>query len=126
MIIQKDNSYNIEAIRLSVKYVGSFVLYLQLSNLFSRKRGIIMDKNYELFIKQLINGIHDITDISLENIKFVKGNEDRLNIILAEHDGVYEACSVYVEELYVAYQNGIRLNTIVGYICSDVLHAKKQ
>ena len=85
-----------------------------------------MDKNYELFIKQLINGIHDITDISLENIKFVKGNEDRLNIILAEHDGVYEACSVYVEELYVAYQNGIRLNTIVGYICSDVLHAKKQ
>lgn len=55
-----------------------------------------MDKNYELFIKQLINGIHDITNISLENIKFVKGNEDRLNIILAEHDGIYEACSVHV------------------------------
>lgn len=83
-----------------------------------------MDKNYELFIKQLINGIHDITNISLENIKFVKGNEDRLNIILAEHDGIYEACSVHVDELYTAYQNGIRLNTIVDYICSDVLHAK--
>lgn len=31
---------------------------------------------------------------------------------------------MHVEELYVAYQNGIRLNTIVDYICSDVLHAK--
>lgn len=124
MIIQKDNSYNIEAIRLSVKYVGSFVLYLQLSNLFSRKRGIIIDKNYELFIKQLTNGIHDITDIPLENIKFVKGDEDRLNIIFAEYDDAYEACSVHVEELYVAYQNGIRLNSIVDYICGDVLHAK--
>lgn len=83
-----------------------------------------MDKNYELFIEQLINGIHDITNISLENIKFVKGNEDRLNIILAEHDGVYEACSVHVDELYTAYQDGAKLNAIVNYISNDVLHAK--
>lgn len=83
-----------------------------------------MDKNYELFIEQLINGIHDITNISLENIKFVKGNEDRLNIILAEHDGVYEACSMHVDELYTAYQDGAKLNAIVNYISNDVLHAK--
>lgn len=83
-----------------------------------------MNKNYELFIEQLINGIHDITNISLENIKFVKGNEDRLNIILAEHDGVYEACSGHVDELYTAYQDGAKLNAIVNYISNDVLHAK--
>lgn len=53
-----------------------------------------------------------------------KDGGDLLNIIFAEHDDAYEVCSVHVEELYVAYQNGIRLNTIVDYICSDVLHAK--
>lgn len=42
-----------------------------------------MDKNYELFIKQLINGIHDITDIPLENIKFTNKEGDRLNITFA-------------------------------------------
>lgn len=83
-----------------------------------------MDKNYELFIEQLTNGIHNITDIPLENIKFTNKEGDRLNITFAEHDDAYEVCSVHVEELYVAYQNGIRLNTIVDYICSDVLHAK--
>lgn len=84
-----------------------------------------MDKNYELFIGQLTNTIYKTTDIPLENIKFVKKDGgDLLNIIFAEHDDAYEVCSVHVEELYVAYQNGIRLNTIVDYICSDVLHAK--
>lgn len=84
-----------------------------------------MDKNYELFIGQLTNIIYETTDIPLENIKFVKKDGgDLLNIIFAEHDDAYEVCSVHVEELYVAYQNGIRLNTIVDYICSDVLHAK--
>ena len=84
-----------------------------------------MDKNYELFIGQLTNTIYETTDIPLENIKFVKKDGgDLLNIIFAEHDDAYEVCSVHVEELYVAYQNGIRLNTIVDYICSDVLHTK--
>ena len=35
-----------------------------------------MDKNYELFIKQLTNGIHNITDIPLENIKFTNKEGD--------------------------------------------------
>lgn len=84
-----------------------------------------MDKNYELFIGQLTNTIYETTDIPLENIRFVKKDGgDLLNIIFAEHDDAYEVCSVHIEELYVAYQNGIRLNTIVDYICSDVLHAK--
>lgn len=84
-----------------------------------------MDKNYELFIKQLINGIHDITDISLENIKFVKKDGgDLLNIIFAEHDDAYEVCSVHVEELYTEYQDGVKLNVIVNNISNDVLHAK--
>lgn len=83
-----------------------------------------MDKNYELFIEQLTNGIHNITDIPLENIKFVKGNEDRLNIILAEHDGTYDACSVHVDELYTEYQDGVKLNIIINNISNDVLHAK--
>lgn len=100
-------------------YIYNFPTY------FPRKRGITIDKNYELFIGQLTNTIYETTDIPLENIKFVKKDGgDLLNIIFAEHDDAYEVCSVHVEELYVAYQNGIRLNTIVDYICSDVLHAK--
>ena len=55
-----------------------------------------MDKNYELFIEQLTNAIHETTDIPLENIKFVKGDEDRLNIIFAEHDDAYEVCSIHL------------------------------
>lgn len=83
-----------------------------------------MDKNYELFIEQLINGIHNITDIPFENIKFVKGDEDRLNIIFAEHEDAYEIYSVHVDELYTAYQEGAKLNAIVNYIGNDVLHTK--
>lgn len=83
-----------------------------------------MDKNYELFIEQLTNGIHDITDIPLENIKFTNKEGDRLNITFAEHDDAYEVCSVHVDELYTAYQDGAKLNAIVNYISNDVLHAK--
>lgn len=84
-----------------------------------------MDKNYELFIKQLTNAIYETIDIPLENIKFVKKDGgDLLNIIFAEHDNAYEVCSVHVEELYVAYQNGAKLNAIINYISNDVLHAK--
>lgn len=83
-----------------------------------------MDKNYELFIEQLTNGIHDITDIPLENIKFTNKEGDRLNITFAEHDDTYEVCSVHVDELYTAYQDGAKLNAIINYISNDVLHAK--
>ena len=83
-----------------------------------------MDKNYELFIKQLINGIHNITDIPLENIKFTNKEGDRLNITFAEHDDAYEVCSVRVDEVYKAYHEGAKLNAIVNYISNDVLHAK--
>lgn len=84
-----------------------------------------MDKNYELFIKQLTNAIYETIDIPLENIKFVKKDGgDLLNIIFAEHDNAYEVYSVHVEELYVAYQNGAKLNAIINYISNDVLHAK--
>lgn len=83
-----------------------------------------MDKNYELFIKQLINGIHDITDIPLENIKFTNKEGDRLNITFAEHDDAYEVCSVHVDEVYKAYREGAKLNAIINYFSNDVLHAK--
>ena len=83
-----------------------------------------MDKNYELFIKQLMNGIHDITDIPLENIKFTNKEGDRLNITFAEHDDAYEVCSVHVDEVYKAYHEGAKLNAIINYISNDVLHAK--
>ena len=83
-----------------------------------------MDKNYELFIEQLTNGIHNITDIPLENIKFTNKEGDRLNITFAEHDDAYEVCSVRVDEVYKAYHEGAKLNTIVNYISNDVLHAK--
>lgn len=83
-----------------------------------------MDKNYELFIKQLTNGIHNITDIPLENIKFTNKEGDRLNITFAEHDDAYEVCSVRVDEVYKAYHEGAKLNAIVNYISNDVLHAK--
>lgn len=83
-----------------------------------------MDKNYELFIEQLTNGIHNITDIPLENIKFTNKEGDRLNITFAEHDDAYEFCSVHVDELYTAYQDGTKLLAIINYISNDVLHAK--
>ena len=83
-----------------------------------------MDKNYELFIEQLTNGIHDITDIPLENSKFTNKEGDRLNITFAEHDDTYEVYSVHVDELYTAYQDGAKLNAIINYISNDVLHAK--
>lgn len=83
-----------------------------------------MDKNYELFIKELMNGIHDITDIPLENIKFTNKEGDRLNITFAEHDDAYEVCSVHVDEVYKAYHEGAKLNAIINYISNDVLHAK--
>lgn len=50
-------------------YIYNFPTY------FPRKRGITMDKNYELFIGQLTNTIYETTDIPLENIKFVKKME---------------------------------------------------
>lgn len=80
-----------------------------------------MDKNYELFIEQLTNGIHNFADIPLENIEFTNKEGDRLNITFAEHD---EVCSVHVDELYTAYQDGAKLNAIINYISNDVLHAK--
>lgn len=83
-----------------------------------------MDKNYELFIEQLTNGIHNITDIPLENIKFTNKEGDRLNITFAEHDDAYEVCSVRVDEVYKAYHEGAKLNAIVNYISNDMLHAK--
>ena len=83
-----------------------------------------MDKNYELFIEQLTNGIHNFTDIPLENIKFTNKEGNRLNITFAEHDDAYEISSVHVDELYTAYQEGAKLNAIINYISNDVLHAK--
>lgn len=83
-----------------------------------------MDKNYELFIEQLTNGIHNFADIPLENIEFTNMEGDRLNITFAEHDDADEVCSVHVDELYTAYQDGAKLNAIINYISNDVLHAK--
>lgn len=83
-----------------------------------------MDKNYELFIEQLTNGIHKFADIPLENIEFTNKEGDRLNITFAEHYDAYEVCSVHVDELYTAYQDGAKLNAIINYISNDVLHAK--
>lgn len=83
-----------------------------------------MDKNYELFIEQLTNGIHNFADIPLENIEFTNKEGDRLNITFAEHDNADEVCSVHVDELYTAYQDGAKLNAIINYISNDVLHAK--
>lgn len=83
-----------------------------------------MDKNYELFIEQLTNGIHNFADIPLENIEFTNKEGYRLNITFAEHDDADEVCSVHVDELYTAYQDGAKLNAIINYISNDVLHAK--
>lgn len=83
-----------------------------------------MDKNYELFIEQLTNGIHNFADIPLENIEFTNKEGDRLNITFAEYDDADEVCSVHVDELYTAYQDGAKLNAIINYISNDVLHAK--
>ena len=71
-----------------------------------------MDKNYELFIEQLTNGIHNFADIPLENIEFTNKEGDRLNITFAEHDDAYEVCSVHVDELYTAYQDGLNLTLL--------------
>lgn len=85
-----------------------------------------MDKNYELFIEQLTNAIHETTDIPLGNIKFVKKDGgDRLNIIFAEHDDAYEVCSIHVSELFAEYQNDANsFGAIVNYFCNDIVNAK--
>ena len=84
-----------------------------------------MDKNYELFIEQLTNAIHETTDIPLGNIKFVKKDGgDLLNIIFAEHDDALEICSIHVSELFADYQNGVRFGAIVNYIDKDIVNAK--
>lgn len=85
-----------------------------------------MDKNYELFIEQLTNAIHETTDIPLGNIKFVKKDGgDRLNIIFAEHDDAYEVCSIHVSELFAEYQNDANsFGAIVKHICDDIVNAK--
>lgn len=83
-----------------------------------------MDKNYELFIEQLTNGIHNFADIPLENIEFTNKEGGRLNITFAEHDDADEVCSVHVDELYTAYQDGAKLNAIINYISNEVLHAE--
>lgn len=51
-------------------YIYNFPTY------FPRKRGITMDKNYELFIKQLINGIHGTIGIPMENMGFARKGEN--------------------------------------------------
>lgn len=54
-----------------------------------------MDKNYELFIKQLINGIHGTIGIPMENMEFARKGEnfaemgDRLLVKIMEHE---DAC----------------------------------
>lgn len=78
-----------------------------------------MDKNYELFIKQLINGIHGTIGIPMENMEFARKGEnfaemgDRLLVKIMEHEDACETCGLYTEDLFEAYQKGCTLKEIL-------------
>lgn len=90
-----------------------------------------MDKNYELFIKQLTNGIHGTIGISMENMEFVRKGEnfaemgDRLLVKIMEHEDAWETCGLYTEDLFEAYQKGYTLKEILGEILGDIQRFRK-
>lgn len=65
-----------------------------------------MDKNYELFIEQLMNGIHGTIGISMENMEFARKGEnfaemgDRLLVKIMQHEDAWETCGLYTEDLF--------------------------
>lgn len=85
-----------------------------------------MDKNYELFIGQLTNGIHGTIGIPMENMKFARKGEnfaemgDRLLVKIMEHEDAWETCGLYTEDLFEAYQKGYTLKEILGEILGDI------
>lgn len=90
-----------------------------------------MDKNYELFIKQLTNGIHGTIGIPMENMKFARKGEnfaemgDRLLVKIMEHEDAWETCGLYTEDLFEAYQKGYTLKEILGEILGDIQRFRK-
>lgn len=90
-----------------------------------------MDKNYELFIKQLINGIHGTIGIPMENMEFARKGEnfaemgDRLLVKIMEHEDACETCRLYTEDLFEAYQKGCTLKEILGEILGDIQRFRK-
>lgn len=89
-----------------------------------------MDKNYELFIKQLTNGIHGTIGIPMENMKFARKGEnfaemgDRLLVKIMEHEDAWETCGLYTEDLFEAYQKGYTLKEILGEILGEIQESR--
>lgn len=90
-----------------------------------------MDKNYELFIEQLTNGIHGTIGIPMENMEFARKGEnfakmgDRLLVKIMEHEDAWETCGLYTEDLFEAYQKGYTLKEILGKILGDIQRFRK-
>lgn len=85
-----------------------------------------MDKNYELFVEQLKNGIHGAIGIPTENMSFVKEGEkfaemgDRLLVKVVNHGDAWEVCGLYTRELFKAYREGYTLAEILEEVLGDI------
>lgn len=89
-----------------------------------------MDKNYELFIEQLTNGIHELADIPMENMTFVKQGDrmapdsDRLLVKIAEYEDAWDICGLRVEILFKQFEEKRPLQDIIEETVADIEHAK--
>lgn len=89
-----------------------------------------MDKNYELFIDQLTNGIHELAGIPMENMTFVKQgskmapDSDRLLVKFAEYEDAWDICGLRVEMLFKQFEEKRPLQDIIEETVADIEHAK--
>lgn len=89
-----------------------------------------MDKNYELFIEQLKNGIHELTGIPMGNISFAgKGDEmavevDKLLVRFKEYEDAWEVCGLHVKTLFEQFEEKRPLQDIIEEAAKDIEHAK--
>lgn len=88
--------------------------------------------NYEMFVEELKNKISAATNVSIENMEFVKdGNKyaptgDRLLIKLAKHEDAWEVCGVHVKELFEELSKGTSFNSIVNSSVEDIKQIQEQ
>lgn len=89
-----------------------------------------MDKNYELFVEQLKNGIHELAGIPMENMTFAEqgdkmaSNSDRLLVKFAEHEDAWDICGLHVKILFKQFEEKRPLQDIIEEAVADIEHAK--
>lgn len=89
-----------------------------------------MDKNYELFVEQLKNGIHELAGIPMDNMTFAEQGDkmapdsDRLLVKFAEHEDAWDICGLHVQTFFKQFEEKRPLQDIVEEAVADIRHAK--